>query len=95
MTLREYLNRRSMRVSLFCAALIGAGWIFALNAPKGSTRYNIAGAVGVAAIAVFVVMTSRTRCPKCKERIGYIEHGSWRRCVKSMIRDLKIERGAS
>src|ERR1700688_3452208 len=29
MTLREYLSRRNTRVSLFCAALIGAGWIFA------------------------------------------------------------------
>jgi transcription elongation factor Elf1 len=39
----------------------------------------------VAAIVVFFVITSRTRCPKCKERIGHIEHGSRRRRVKSMI----------
>jgi hypothetical protein len=82
MTLREYLRRRTNRLALLCVALIGAGWIFA---PEGSSWNSVVGATGVAVMVVFAVVVSLTRCPKCKARIGYVEHGGRRRRVKSLI----------
>jgi hypothetical protein len=83
MTLRDYLNRRSIKASLVMVALIMASWIYASKQGWNSTAKSIAGFIGVTAIALSLFIMSRTRCPKCGERIGYMDTRR-RRDVKLM-----------
>lgn len=83
MTLRDYLNRRSMKASLVMLALIVASWIYASKQGWDGTWKPVAGLVWVAVIVLYVVIMRRTRCPKCGERIGYMDTRR-RRSVKRM-----------
>jgi len=83
MTLRDYLNRRSLKASLVMVALVVASWIYASKQGWDSTAKIIAGFVGVTAIALSLFIMSRTRCPRCRQRIGYMDTRR-RRSVKLM-----------
>ncbi len=65
------------------AALIAASGIYASKQGWDSTAKTIAGFVGVAAITVSIFIMNRTRCPKCGQRIGYMDTRR-RRSVKLM-----------
>ena len=64
MTLRNYLNRRSMQASLVMLALIVASGIYASKQGWDGTWKPVAGFVWLAAIVLSVVIMQRTRCPK-------------------------------
>jgi predicted RNA-binding Zn-ribbon protein involved in translation (DUF1610 family) len=83
MTLRDNLNRRSMKASLVMVALIVASWIYASKQGWDGTAKTVAGLVGMAAIVLSIFIMSRTRCPRCGERIGYMDTRR-RRSVKLM-----------
>jgi hypothetical protein len=84
MTLRDYLNKGSMKASLVMVALIVASWIYASKQGWNSTAKTFAGIVGVIAIALSLFIMRCTRRPKCGQGIGYM-NGSRRRRVKSLI----------
>ena len=81
MTLRNYLNRRSMQASLVMLALIVASGIYASKQGWGGTWKPIAGLIWMAVIVLYIMRF--TRCPKCGERIGYMDTRR-RRYVKRM-----------
>ena len=83
MTLRDYLNRRSMTASLVMLALIVASWIYALKQGWDGTWKPIAGLVWMAVIVLYIFIMRFTRCPKCGERIDYMDTRR-RRYVKRM-----------
>jgi hypothetical protein len=82
MTLREYLNRRELRVNIVAAFGVAAVWAITIRACKGSLENILVGWAFVAGIACSLLFSRRARCPRCGAAIGYIDLGEGRRSTK-------------
>jgi hypothetical protein len=84
MTLREYLNRRSLRANIVAAIGVAVVWAITIRAPKGSLENTLVGWAFVGGIACSLLFSRRARCPRCGAAIGYIDtsearsHKRWR-----------------
>ena len=85
MTLREFLNRRGRRAAVCSAIPVIVVWAFAIRAPKGSPENYLMEAAFVVAIVAFLFVSSRARCPRCREAIGYIDTSELRKHKKRIL----------
>jgi hypothetical protein len=85
MTLREFLNRRIYRAAICSALAVVVVWAFAIRAPKGSPENYLIGVAFVVGIFAFLFLSSRARCPRCREVIGYIDTSEMRKHKKRIL----------
>jgi hypothetical protein len=85
MTLREFLNRRIRRAALCSAIAVLMAWAFTIRAPKGSPENYLMGGVFVVALIAFLFLSSRARCPRCRERLGYVDTSEMRKHKKWIL----------
>lgn len=91
MTLREFLNRRNNRAAICSAIAVVVAWAFTIRAPKGSPENYLMGVAFVVGISAFLFVSSRARCPRCREAIGYIDTSEMRK-HKKRIFDAGLDR---
>jgi hypothetical protein len=85
MTLREFLNRRIRRAAVCSAIALVVVWAFTIRAPRGSPENYLMGAAFVVALIAFLFVSSRARCPRCREAIGYIDTSEMRKYKKRIL----------
>jgi uncharacterized protein with PIN domain len=85
MTLREFLKRRICRAAICSAIAVVVVWAFTIRAPKGSPENYVMGVAFVLGIFAFLLLSSRARCPRCKEVIGYIDTSEMRKHKKRIL----------
>jgi hypothetical protein len=85
MTLRAYLNRRIYRAAILSAIAVVVVWAFTIRAPKGSPENYLMGVAFLVAIFAVAFVSSRARCPRCREAIGYINTSEMREQRKRIL----------
>jgi hypothetical protein len=77
MTLREYLDRRTLKIALPSAVVVLTDWGIAAYTPRHSTVRSLAFCVGILFILALGILSRRARCPRCHARLETINTGSW------------------
>jgi uncharacterized protein with PIN domain len=85
MTLREFLNRRIHRAVICSAIAVVVVWAFTIRAPKGSPENYLMGVAFLVGIFAVLFVSSRARCPRCREAIGYIDTSEMRKHRKRIL----------
>jgi hypothetical protein len=85
MTLCKFLNRRIYRAAICSAIAVVVAWALTIRAPKGSPENYVMGAAFVVGIFAFLFLSSRARCPRCGEAIGYIDTSEMRKHKKRIL----------
>jgi hypothetical protein len=85
MTLRQFLNHRIHRAAICSAIAVVVVWAFTIQALKGSPENYLTGVAFVVGVIVFLFLSSRARCPRCREAIGYIDTSEMRKHKKRIL----------
>jgi hypothetical protein len=77
MTLREYLDRRTLKIAVPSAVVVLTVWVIAAYTPRHSTFRSLAFCVGILFIFTLGILSRRARCLRCHARLETINTGSW------------------
>jgi hypothetical protein len=69
-TIRGYLARRFLKITLSVLALDIVTYLLATYAPEHSVIGGALGILVVASIPAYVITIVRTRCPRCSQPVG-------------------------
>ena len=72
MTIREYLRRRFLRITLTVLALDVVTFLLANFAPEQNRIGSALAFMVVLSIPAYVIAMIRTRCPKCSQPVGMV-----------------------
>ena len=70
MSIREYLGRRFLRVTLLVLVLDVVTFLLASFAPEQNAIGSALAFAVVLSIPAYIIIMVRTRCPRCKRRVG-------------------------
>jgi len=70
MTIREYLGRRFLKITLAVLGVDIVTFLLASFAPEHDVIGSALGFMVVLSIPAYVIMMARTRCPKCSRPVG-------------------------
>jgi hypothetical protein len=70
MTIRGYLGRRFVKITLLVLALDIATFLLTTYAPEYGAIGSALGVMVVASIPAYVITMARTRCPRCAQPVG-------------------------
>ena len=70
MTIREYLGRRFLKITLSVLTLDVVTFLLATYAPEHSAIGSALGVMVVASIPAYVITMARIRCPRCWQPVG-------------------------
>lgn len=70
MTIRGYLARRFVKMTLLVLTLDIVTFSLATYAPEHSALSSALGILVLASIPAYVITMARTRCPRCSQPVG-------------------------
>jgi len=72
MTIRQYLGRRFVTITLLVLILDVVTFLLATYAPQFSAIGSALGVMVVLSIPAYVIIMARTRCPRCSRPVGMV-----------------------
>jgi hypothetical protein len=72
MTIRQYLARRFVKITLLVLTLDVVTFLLATYVPELNAIGSALGVMVVLSIPAYVIMMARTRCPRCSHSVGMV-----------------------